>query len=437
MKKKERAGGKRANVISTKSWLEQAAEGETEVAKSFKERKKAQSLKESSGGGGGKVNLKSESFQKRMAGIKSGLPANGGGSFKSAGSAGGSFKDGKVAPESAAARRAAAKLKDASFKGGFFGRKPPEYEVDEEETDGYIYWHDGTRKTLGWVYLRFRPERWYFEFVYMMRKVAVLAVTTYLGNVGEGHVAWGVITLITSVAFAGQWFLTPFPEDRATRYSKTLCPCCADLCSPHHGLFKYPVRVMMSYMNPSLNDLELAGLTCQLVTLVCGLGCLVWGRAGSIDSGDMAEQINFILGVISLSAMLLFVGIVVIFWQKAVWIVIVIKWRGSDDDDLDADGTSSHLRSGSSRKQLKGKGQRGRVAGIEEEEVVEGVVIEEEDLAASNGSDNPDADEEEDGGGEDDEAQGQKEKQAPAGKKGAAKQKKEAGAAGKKRKKKK
>lgn len=128
-------------------------------------------------------------------------------------------------------------------------------------------WHDGTRKTLGWVYLRFRPERWYFEFVYMARKVAVLTTTTYLGSVGSGHIAWGVIFMITVAACFGQWFMTPFPEDRAARYSSTPCPCCSDLCSPHHGPFKPLVRALMAYLNPSLNDLELGGLTCQLVSL--------------------------------------------------------------------------------------------------------------------------------------------------------------------------
>jgi len=32
----------------------------------------------------------------------------------------------------------------------------------------------------------------------------------------------------------------------------------------------------MAYLNPSLNDLELGGLMCQLVTLFCGLGCLMY-----------------------------------------------------------------------------------------------------------------------------------------------------------------
>ena len=63
-KKEKRAKG---GIISTKSWLEQAEEGETEAAKSFKERK-SQSFKEKDKAG--KANLNSESLKKRMGAIK-------------------------------------------------------------------------------------------------------------------------------------------------------------------------------------------------------------------------------------------------------------------------------------------------------------------------------------------------------------------------------
>ena len=141
----------------------------------------------------------------------------------------------------------------------------------------------------------------------MFRKVAILAVTAYLGNIGEGQVAWTAIAMITSVAFAAQWVLAPFPENRAARHTKVPCPGCSidGLCSPQRGFFKYPARVLTAYFNPSLNDLELAGLTCQLLTLVCGLGCLIWGKDGAIDTSDTAEQVIFVLGIVSLCAILL------------------------------------------------------------------------------------------------------------------------------------
>lgn len=55
----------------------------------------------------------------------------------------------------------------------------------------------------------------------------------------------------------------------------------------------------------------------------------MYGKEGSIDSGGAEQQVIFVLGVISLATMLLFVGIVLIFWQKALWHVIQAKWQGT------------------------------------------------------------------------------------------------------------
>ena len=91
------------------------------------------------------------------------------------------------------------------------------------------------------------------------------------------------------------------------------------------------VRVLMSFANPSLNDLELAGILCQLVTLACGLGCLLWGVDGKLDGETAGEKINFVLGVISLGAMLLFVTVVLTFWNKAIWGALKQKLFASDE----------------------------------------------------------------------------------------------------------
>ena len=324
-KKKKEAKFQRPSVLSTKSWLEQAVEGETRAAKSFRD-PRSQSLKDSADGdddGSKKSHLKSESFQKRMSKIKS-VSIRSQGSFRSQQSIGsqgsfGSFRDRWSNEESEAEKRAALKLKYAGYKGGWCRRGPPEYDVDELETDGYIYWHEGTRQTFGWVYLRFRPECWWFEFVFMARKVAVVAVTTYLGNTGEGYVAWIAITMITVVAAVVQGKLLPFPEDRTARYSKAPCSCCSStgLCSPHRGLFRCPTRAFIAFLNPSANDLEFAGLMCQLVTLICGLGCLILGQDDTINSGNTGP-VAFVLAAVPLCAMLVFVVVVLNFWCTAV-----------------------------------------------------------------------------------------------------------------------
>ena len=293
------AAKKGRTVRSTQSWMEQADEGETEAASGAKERV-AKGASQGLGSSPAAQRAKSKN---------------------------------KVLPESSAAQQAANKRLrgDGKAKRRCGKRPPPEYEVDETETDGYIYWHEPTRRQIGWVYLRFRPKRWYFEFVYMMRKVAILAVTTFLGTTVSGHAAWACTFIITLAALVWQIFLSPFPEDRAARYSQTLFPCCPEMCSPHRGAFKALVRVLMSFANPSLNDLELAGILCQLVTLACGLGCLLWGVDGKLDGETAGEKINFVLGVISLGAMLLFVTVVLTFWNKAIWGALKQKLFASDE----------------------------------------------------------------------------------------------------------
>ena len=57
-----------------------------------------------------------------------------------------------------------ARKKAAAFRG--VGKKQKgcckpvllDYEVDETETDGYVYWDETTRRTLGWVFLRFKAK---------------------------------------------------------------------------------------------------------------------------------------------------------------------------------------------------------------------------------------------------------------------------------------
>lgn len=97
----------------------------------------------------------SKSFKKRMDALKHDLPAAGGSKTTSGlGGAG-------TAPLKSASLKSGGSYKSRGKQGGKSRRKRPDYAIDESDKDGYIYWHENTRKTLGWVYLRFRPQRWY------------------------------------------------------------------------------------------------------------------------------------------------------------------------------------------------------------------------------------------------------------------------------------
>jgi hypothetical protein len=50
------------------------------------------------------------------------------------------------------------------------------------------------------------------------------------------------------------------------------------------------VQVLLALKHPSLNDLQMAGLLCQVVTLICGVFLLLIGTHAS------NEGVNFVLG---------------------------------------------------------------------------------------------------------------------------------------------
>lgn len=194
-------------------------------------------------------------------------------------------------------------------------RSKPAYDIDEQDTDGYIYWHENTRKTLGWVYLRFQPDRWYFEFIFMARKAGIVAATITLGKVGDGWLAWVTITAITLTAIGLQLAFVPFPVDTA-KAEQVLCECAPEACSPD-GPLKLLSVFLMSVKNPSLNDLQLAGLICQLATLACGLLCVTINR----------PDVNFVIGCCSLAAMGCFVALVLHFWHVSLAAVLADRYQ--------------------------------------------------------------------------------------------------------------
>ncbi len=74
---------------------------------------------------------------------------------------------------------------------------------------------------------------------------------------------------------------------------------------------------LMSVKNPSLNDLQLAGLICQLATLACGLLCVTINR----------PDVNFVIGCCSLAAMGCFVALVLHFWHVSLAAVLADRYQ--------------------------------------------------------------------------------------------------------------
>ena len=146
-------------------------------------------------------------------------------------------------------------------------------------------------------------------------KAGIVAATITLGKVGDGWLAWVTITAITLTAIGLQLAFVPFPVDTA-KAEQVLCECAPEACSPD-GPLKLLSVFLMSVKNPSLNDLQLAGLICQLATLACGLLCVTINR----------PDVNFVIGCCSLAAMGCFVALVLHFWHVSLAAVLADRYQ--------------------------------------------------------------------------------------------------------------
>jgi hypothetical protein len=67
-------------------------------------------------------------------------------------------------------------------------------------------------KKFGWMYARYRPACYYYEWVIMGQKAAVAAFTTFLSNESSFKFSWPVLVIITLGSLALQLKLMPYRE---------------------------------------------------------------------------------------------------------------------------------------------------------------------------------------------------------------------------------
>ena len=65
-------------------------------------------------------------------------------------------------------------------------------------------------KKFGWMYARYRPACYYYEWVIMGQKAAVAAFTTFLSNESSFKFSWPVLVIITLGSLALQLKLMPY-----------------------------------------------------------------------------------------------------------------------------------------------------------------------------------------------------------------------------------
>lgn len=172
-----------------------------------------------------------------------------------------------------------------------------------DEAVSVIHQDRRTLTVMGWLFVRFRPSRWYWEFMIMARKALLTLIVVFLGTLGGAALA--LTLLATAFTFVLQWCYAPFREDamtfaaarRAQERQAKRSKFAAE--GRRQRLFR---RVKDEWMMPSLNGLQLVALLMHLVTLACGLACL--------SSGDPDSGLAIIAGWAALLVIVLFLYMV-------------------------------------------------------------------------------------------------------------------------------
>lgn len=178
-----------------------------------------------------------------------------------------------------------------------------------DEAVSAIHHDRHTLTVMGWLFVRFRPAYYWWEFVIMGRKFLLTLTVVFLGSVGSAGLSLALCgTLITLLA---QLRHSPFREDALTFAAARR----ADILRRQrakHAPWESHIRrawwsVKEDWKMPSLNGLQIIALTAHLVTLACGMLCLI--------SNDPNSSIAIVAGYASLLAILVFVGTVVRYMQ--------------------------------------------------------------------------------------------------------------------------
>jgi hypothetical protein len=203
-----------------------------------------------------------------------------------------------------------------------------------DEASSVIHHDRHTLTVMGWLFVRFRPAYYWWEFVIMARKAVLTLIVVFLGTAGS--VALSLTLGGTVLTLFLQRRHAPFREDALTfaaaRRAEIRRRKRAKNAPWESRLRRAWRRVKENWDMPSLNGLQLVALSTHLVTLACGLLCLI--------SGDPDSGIALAAGYASLFVMLIFVGMVIHY----------IRPRCGSKHEHNVRGQTKSIRSRSSRR---------------------------------------------------------------------------------------
>ena len=123
---------------------------------------------------------------------------------------------------------------------------------------------------FGWIYERYRPAAWYYEFVMIFQRIASIGIANVFGGQNQATEGWVCYFSLTCVVLRIQSQTKPYPEivvDTESLFNSPKIP------KPVRQVMKTTPRYL------SWNNMEQLGIYAQMVSLIVGL---YFGAAVSI-----------------------------------------------------------------------------------------------------------------------------------------------------------
>eukprot|EP01052_Picozoa_sp_SAG31_P009424 SAG31_NODE_494_length_14867_cov_2.833762_10_plen_1034_part_00 len=144
----------------------------------------------------------------------------------------------------------------------------------------------------GWIYDRYRPVAWYWEFIIIINRISSIGITNVLGGADTGLAGWAAYLVLTILNLILQVRVKPYPEivvDTSLLFNGKRTPKIIRRC----------MKKMPRYLY--WNNMETLGILAQLMNLFVGLYFNLVGEEGKDNI------LGFSLGLLTMGGLLSFI----------------------------------------------------------------------------------------------------------------------------------
>ena len=160
------------------------------------------------------------------------------------------------------------------------------------------------KSRYGWIYDRYRPVAWYWEFIIIINRILSIGITNVLGNADAALKGWAAYLVLTIANLYIQVKVKPYPEivvDTELLFNGKHTPKILQRCA----------KKVPRYL--SWNNMETLGIMAQLMNLMVGLYFNLVGEEGKDNA------LGFGLGLLTMTGLMSFIACNVVAISLRVW----------------------------------------------------------------------------------------------------------------------